>query len=98
MGGFGPKLGQAHHFRAHAPEKIQYAYDRYSNEAARLYQVLNIRFKGRDFVATDSYTIADMMIFPWCRLHGCQGQSPDNFPNVERWFNTIATRRAVART
>ena len=97
MGGFGPMLGQAHHFRAYAPEKIQYAYDRYSNEATRLYQVLNIRLEGRDFVATDSYTIADMAIFPWCRLHGRQGQSLDDFPNVKRWFNTIAARPAVAK-
>ena len=97
MGGFGPMLGQAHHFRAYAPEKIQYAYDRYSNEAARLYQVLDTRLDGRDFVATNSFTIADMAIFPWCRLHRRQGQRLEDFPNVKRWFAMIARRPAVER-
>ena len=76
---------------------IQYAYDRYSNEAARLYLVLDTRLDGCDFVATNSFTIADMAIFPWCRLHGRQGQSLDDYPNVKRWFNTVAARPAVAK-
>ena len=97
MGGFGPMLGQAHHFRAYAPERIQYAYDRYSNEAKRLYQVLDRRLEGRDFVAAGEYTIADMAIFPWCRLHGRQGQDLDDHPNVKLWFDTIASHPAVAR-
>ena len=90
-------LGQAHHFRAYAPEKIQYAYERYTNEAARLYQVLDSRLEGRNFVATDAFTIADMAIFPWCRLHGRQGQSLEDFPNVKRWFDSVAARAAVAK-
>ena len=97
MGGFGPMLGQAHHFRAYAPERIQYAYDRYSNEAKRLYQVLDRRLDGRDHVAGGEYTIADMAIFPWCRLHGRQGQDLAEYPNIKRWFDTIAARPAVAR-
>ena len=97
MGGFGPMLGQAHHFRAYAPERIQYAYDRYSNEAQRLYQVLDRRLAGRDYVAAGEYTIADMAIFPWCRLHGRQGQDLADYPNVKRWFDAIAQRPAVTR-
>ena len=97
MGGFGPMLGQAHHFRAYAPERIQYAFDRYSNEAKRLYQVLDNRLKGREFIAAGEYTIADMAIFPWCRLHGRQGQDLADYPNVKRWFDTIASRPAVVR-
>ncbi|MDD9902366.1 MAG: glutathione S-transferase N-terminal domain-containing protein [Rhodospirillaceae bacterium] len=97
MGGFGPMLGQAHHFRAYAPERIQYAYDRYSNEAQRLYQVLDRRLAGRDYVAAGEYTIADMAIFPWCRLHGRQGQDLADHPNVKRWFDAIAQRPAVIR-
>ena len=97
MGGFGPMLGQAHHFRAYAPERIQYAYDRYSNEAQRLYQVLDRRLAGRDYVAAGEYTIADMAIFPWCRLHGRQGQDLADYPNVKRWFDAIAQRPAVIR-
>ena len=97
MGGFGPMLGQAHHFRAYAPEKIQYAYDRYTNEARRLYQVLNNRLDGREFVAAREFTIADMAIFPWCRLHRRQGQSLDDFANIKRWFQAVAARPAVAK-
>ena len=95
MASFGPMLGQAHHFRAYAPEKIDYAYDRYTNEARRLYQVLDRRLGEADYVAGE-YSIADMAIFPWCRLHGRQGQRLDDHPNVLRWFEAIAARPAVA--
>jgi GST-like protein len=95
MGGFGPMLGQAHHFRAYAPKKIDYAYERYTNEAKRLYQVLDERLADREYVAGD-YSIADMAIFPWCRLHGRQGQDLADFSNVKRWFETVAARPAVA--
>ena len=96
VGGFGPMLGQAHHFRAYAPSPFDYAIDRYTNEARRLYNVLDRRLDGREFVA-GAYSIADMSIFPWCRLHGRQGQKLEDFPNVERWFQDIATRPAVAK-
>ena len=96
VGGFGPMLGQAHHFRAYAPEPVDYAIDRYTNEARRLYNVLDLRLDGREFVA-GAYSIADMSIFPWCRLHGRQGQKLEDFPNVQRWFQDIAARPAVAK-
>ncbi len=96
VGGFGPMLGQAHHFRAYAPNPVDYAIERYTNESRRLYQVLDRRLDGREFVA-GAYSIADMSIFPWCRLHGHQGQKLEDFTNVERWFNDIATRPAVAK-
>jgi GST-like protein len=95
MGGFGPMLGQAHHFNAYAPERIRYAMDRYTNEAGRLYHVLDSRLAERDYVAGD-YSIADMAIFPWCRLYGRQGLRIEDFPNVKRWFDIIAARPAVA--
>ena len=95
MGGFGPMLGQAHHFNAYAPERIRYAMDRYTNEAGRLYHVLDRRLAEREHVAGD-YSIADMAIFPWCRLYGRQGLRIEDFPNVKRWFDTIAARPAVA--
>ena len=95
MGGFGPMLGQAHHFNAYAPERIRYAMDRYTNEAGRLYHVLDRRLAGRDHVAGD-YSIADMAIFPWCRLYKRQGLRIEDFPNVKRWFDMIAARPAVA--
>jgi GST-like protein len=95
MGGFGPMLGQAHHFNAYAPERIRYAMDRYTNEAGRLYHVLDRRLAGGDYVAGD-YSIADMAIFPWCRLYKRQGLRIEDFPNVKRWFDIIAARPAVA--
>ena len=63
----------------------------------RLYQVLETRLDGRDFVTTNSFTIADIAIFPWCRLHGRQEQSLDDFPNVKRWLDAVAARPAVAK-
>ncbi len=97
MGSVGPMLGQAHHFRAYAREKIPYAIQRYTNEAARIYGVLDKRLGDRDYLAGDDYTIADMAVFPWIRLRGRQGQDLADFPNLKRWFETVAARPAVAK-
>ena len=96
MGGIGPLLGQAHHFRAYAPEKIPYAIDRYTNEANRLYNVLDVRLKDHEYLA-DDYSIADIATFPWLRSHERQGVDLEQYPNVKRWFDTIAERPAVKR-
>ena len=97
MGGVGPMLGQAHHFRIYAPEKIPYAIDRYSNEAKRLYGVIDKRLGSHAFVAGSEYTIADMAIFPWLRSWKNQGIEMAEFPNVQAWFDGIAARPAVQR-
>ncbi len=103
MGGFGPMLGQAHHFNAYAPMRpdgavvLPYAQERYTNEAGRLYDVLDRQLAEHDYVAADEYTIADMAIFPWCRLHKRQNQDINDFPNVKRWFAHIAERPAVGK-
>lgn len=97
MGGFGPMLGQAHHFRLYAPEKIGYAVDRYTNEAKRLYGVLDRRLESVPFMAGDEYSIADMAIFPWTRSHANQGVVLEDFPNVARWFGVVGARPAVQR-
>ncbi|MCL4747422.1 MAG: glutathione S-transferase N-terminal domain-containing protein [Burkholderiaceae bacterium] len=98
MGGFGPMLGQTHHFRIYAPQRIEYAVARYTNEARRLYRVLDTRLaRTGAYVAGRSYTIADMAIFPWCRSHANQGVDLDEFPQVRRWFAKIAARPAVGR-
>ena len=97
MGGVGPMLGQAHHFRMYAPEKIAYAVDRYSNEAKRLYGVLDRRLASHAFVAGAEYTIADIAIFPWLRSWKNQGIDLDDFPHVKAWFDGIAARPAVMR-
>ncbi len=96
MGGFGPMLGQTHHFRIYAPEKVPYAIERYTNETNRLYGVLDRRLADREFVAGE-YSIADMAIFSWARLWERQGQQIDDFPNVKRWLEAIDARPAVRK-
>jgi len=96
MGGFGPMLGQAHHFRIYAPEQVPYAIDRYTNETNRLYGVLNKRLADREFVA-GAYSIADMAIAPWGKLWERQGQNIEDFPHVKRWLETVLARPAVLR-
>ena len=94
MGGFGPMLGQTHHFRVYAPEKIDYAVKRYTDEATRLYNVLEKRLDGRDYLAGD-YSIADIATFTWVRPRKMQGQNLADYPNIQRWYNTIKVRPAV---
>lgn len=96
MGGFGPMLGQNHHFVQYAPEKIDYAINRYVNETSRLYGVLDKRLTDREYVA-GAYSIADMAIYPWATGHERQKQDLEDFPNVKRWMEAIAARPAVAR-
>jgi GST-like protein len=96
MGGLGPMLGQNHHFRGYAAEKITYAIERYTKETERLYGVLDERLADREFVAAD-YSIADMASYPWIVLHERQGQDLNDFPNLKRWFETIQRRDAVKR-
>lgn len=96
MGGLGPMAGQAHHFRQYAPEKIDYAYDRYTDEVNRLYGVMDARLKDHEFLAGD-YSIADMAAYPWVRPHKRQGQDLAEFPNLEDWFKRIHDRPAVEK-
>jgi GSH-dependent disulfide-bond oxidoreductase len=97
MGSVGPMLGQAHHFRMYAPEKIPYAIDRYSNEAKRIYGVIDRRLAQAPWLAGAQYTIADIATFPWLRSWQNQGIVLSDFPHLEAWFNKIAERPAVQR-
>jgi GSH-dependent disulfide-bond oxidoreductase len=97
MGGVGPMLGQAHHFRLYAPEQIPYAVARYTNEAKRLYGVMDKRLGANAYLAGDFYSIADMATFPWTRSIERQGHRLDDFPNVKRWFDAIDARPATQR-
>ena len=97
MGGVGPMLGQAHHFRIYAPEKIEYAVNRYTNEAKRLYGVMNKRLAKRKYIAGSEYTIADIAIFPWLRSWKNQGIEWVDYPHLKGWFDEIAARPAVQR-
>ncbi|MCZ6764561.1 MAG: glutathione S-transferase N-terminal domain-containing protein [Alphaproteobacteria bacterium] len=96
MGNVGPMLGQNHHFRHYAPEKLPYAITRYENEAHRLYGVLDKRLAGRDFVAGD-YSIADMAIIGWMRSPERQGIDIDEFSNLKAWRERLLARPAVER-
>ncbi|WP_404379956.1 glutathione S-transferase N-terminal domain-containing protein [Caenispirillum salinarum] len=96
IGGLGPMAGQAHHFRNYAPETVQYGIDRYTNEVARLYGVMNRRLEGREYLA-DEYSIADMAAWPWVLPHKNQGQDLNDFPNLKAWFERVGARPAVQK-
>jgi GSH-dependent disulfide-bond oxidoreductase len=97
MGSVGPMLGQAHHFRIYAPEKIPYAIDRYTNEAKRLYGVMNRRLAKSRYIGGPDYGIADIAIFPWLRSWKNQGIDWVDYPHLKGWFDEIAARPAVMR-
>lgn len=96
MANVGPMLGQAHHFRAYAPDPIDYAIDRYTNEAGRLYHVLDKRLGENEYLAGE-YSIADIATYPWLQSYERQGQDINEFANLKRWFDTIEARPAVRR-
>ena len=97
MGGVGPMLGQNHHFRIYAPEKILYAIDRYTNEAKRLYGVMDKQLALGPYIAGNTYSIADMAIYPWLRNWKNQGIDWADFPRLKDWFDLIGERPAVKR-
>ena len=97
MGHIGPMLGQAHHFLGYAPEKIEYAMNRYKNEANRLYGVVDRRLRESKFLACDEYTIADMATVPWLRAPERQGVNIDEYPALKKWRDAILERPAVQR-
>ena len=97
MGGLGPMLGQHGHFALYAPEKIPYAIERYRDEAARLYRVLDTQLgKTGAYVAGD-YSIADIACFPWTMTHKAQGFTLDDYPNIKRWYARCAHGRRCRR-
>ncbi|MGL6110223.1 MAG: glutathione binding-like protein [Rubrivivax sp.] len=97
MGSVGPMLGQAHHFRIYAPEKIAYAVDRYTHEAKRLYGVMNKRLAKSKYLGGPEYSIADIAVFPWLRSWKNQGIDWDDHPHLKGWFDEIGARPAVQR-
>src|SRR6202030_2066344 len=96
MASVGPMLGQAHHFRRYAPQQIQYAIDRYTNEAKRIYGVIDKRVGEVPYLAGE-YSIADIATYPWLGLHKLQGQNLEDFPNLKRWYEAIEARPAVQK-
>jgi GST-like protein len=96
VGGLGPMAGQAHHFRAFAPEQVPYAIRRYTDECNRLYGVLDRRLARREWLAGE-YSVADIACWPWIRPWRRQGQDLDAFPHLARWFEAVGRRPAVCR-
>ncbi|MBM3643348.1 MAG: glutathione S-transferase family protein [Alphaproteobacteria bacterium] len=97
MGGFGPMLGQAHHFLRAAKEKIEYGINRYVEESKRLYGVLDGQLAKTPYVAGADYTIADMAIFPWAARHEWHTVDLAAYPHVKRWFEQVGARAAVKK-
>ena len=97
MGGIGPMLGQAHHFRVYAPQKIDYAIARYTNEAKRLYGVLDRRLAKSKYIGGPEYSIADVATFPWLRSWRNQGIDWSDYPHLKGWFDEIGARPTVKR-
>ena len=96
MGGPGPIFGQVHHFVKYNKGKAPYAEERYLKEAKRLYGVLDRRLADHEFVA-DDYSVADIAIWPWVSRFDWQTIDLNQFPNVKRWYVTIANRPAVRK-
>ncbi len=102
MGGLGPMAGQAHHFLRYAPamdppNDLPYAKDRYRDETARLYGVLDRQLAKGEFVAGDAFTIADMAIWPWASLWEGQEQTIEDKPHMARWLDAVGAREGVRR-
>jgi GST-like protein len=96
VGGLGPMAGQAHHFLRYAPQKVEYAMNRYRGEVSRLYKVLDTQLGKSEFIAGD-YSIADIAAWPWVARYELQEQDIAAFPNVQRWFDVVGSRPAVQR-
>jgi len=96
MGGLGPMLGQNGHFRLYATEKIPYAIKRYTDEANRLYGVLDRRLEGREHVCGE-FSIADIACWPWIITHKQQGLVLDEYANVRRWYDALKQRPGLRR-
>ena len=96
MGGFGPILGQAHHFLHFNPGKSDYAEARFRSEVARLYGVLDRRLEGRHYIC-DDYSIADMACWPWVSRYEWQQVNLADYPNVRSWYQRLLARDAVRK-
>ncbi|WP_410014196.1 glutathione binding-like protein [Sodalis sp. C49] len=97
MAGFGPMLGQNHHFSHYAPKPVPYAIERYQLETVRLYGVLNRQLARHAYMAGDNISIADIATYPWVVSHERQHIDLADFPAVRRWFDSIRSRPAVER-
>ena len=97
--GVGPYSGQSAHFRAYAPEKIDYALNRYALEARRHFGILDARLAKQKYMLGDTYTIVDMAVWGWARgMPIVLGESAwAKFPNLKRLVDEISARPAAQR-
>ena len=97
MGGLGPMMGQHGHFKLYAPERIAYATDRYRKEVLRLFGVMDRRLADNDYLAGEEYSIADIACFPWVQTYKRQEIDLEDFPDVQRWYETLKQRKGLRR-
>ncbi len=97
MGNIGPMFGQAHHFRSYAAKNVDYAIERYTNEAGRLYRILDKRLDHNPYLAGEEYTIADIATYPWSLNPQRRGHDLAEFPSLARWLDDISNRPAVEK-
>ena len=97
MSAQGPMLGQAGYYRNFSGEKVPHSIERYSNEAKRVYRVLDTRLRDREYVAGDFYSIADIACWPWIIFRSFHGPVLEDYPALQRWYHAIEARPAVAR-
>ena len=99
MANIGPMFGQYHHFHSHAPVKVDYGIERYRDEVERLYDVMDDRLAGVDWLAGGDYSIADLASFTWVERF----ERPDidvgiaDRPALRRWYDAIWARPATQR-
>ena len=93
----GPMFGQANHFNNYAKERLPYPTERYNNESIRLYRVLDNRLRDSAWIGCDEYTIADMAVYPWTKMHKDRGIDKAGYPNFMRWYEAMQARPAVQR-
>jgi glutathione S-transferase len=97
MGGIGPMMGQANVFFRYAPEKIQYAIDRYQREVRRLFEVMEPQLAANQYIAGGEYSIADIALWSWVAGHEWSGVAIDGLPHLKRWLELVGARPAVQR-
>ncbi|KML67683.1 GSH-dependent disulfide bond oxidoreductase [Pectobacterium peruviense] len=97
VAGFGPMLGQNHHFNHYAPQPVPYAIERYQQETQRLYRVLDKHLQDSLWLAGENYSIADIATYPWVVSYARQRIDLDDYPAVKAWYTRISDRPATQR-
>lgn len=97
VGGLGPMMGQHGHFKLYAPEKIEYAIDRYRREVERLFEVLDRRLSSNAYLAGSNFSIADIAAFPWVQTYRAQEIDLASFEHTARWYEELKQRPALRR-